>query len=239
MGVRKIFETTKNIEGWLSRQEGFFLYQLAGKVKGAVVEIGSWKGKSTIWLAGGAKKIYAIDPHIGSPEKKKEYGRVNTFLEFKKNIEASGFKNRIVPIVKTSDKAAESFHHPIGLLFIDGSHIYEDVKKDLTLWLPKVRRGGWVLIHDASVLSGPWKAACKFILFSSRFQNIGMVGSIIFGRYLPDKGWKKAVNLFKNFLSFIYILMYMILRRFPFPRRLRYIAKRRNFKKSLKSAGSK
>ncbi len=65
-------KATENIGGWLTEQEGIFLYNTAKKIKAhnTIVEIGSWKGKSTICLGRGSQdgnraKIFAIDPHIG------------------------------------------------------------------------------------------------------------------------------------------------------------------------------
>ena len=71
-------ELIQHIDGWLTDEEAKLLYKLAKNCKGVIVEIGSWKGKSTICMAKGSKagnnvKIYAIDPHVGSSEHKKKY----------------------------------------------------------------------------------------------------------------------------------------------------------------------
>jgi predicted O-methyltransferase YrrM len=76
-----------NIDGWLFEREGELLYDLAKNCtgKGVIVEIGSWKGKSTIWLGKGSKRgkkvlIYAIDPHTGSPETKRIFSKKNFYF---------------------------------------------------------------------------------------------------------------------------------------------------------------
>lgn len=81
----------------LADKEGETLYKLAKncKGKGVIVEIGSWKGESTIWISNGSKngnkvKIYAIDPHTGSSELKRMYGNIWTFEEFKKILKMRG-----------------------------------------------------------------------------------------------------------------------------------------------------
>ena len=86
-------KATENIGGWLTEAEGLSLYNIARKIKtgNAIVEVGSWKGKSTICLGNGSRdgnkiKIFAIDPYIGSSEHHKMFGKVDTFEEFKQNI---------------------------------------------------------------------------------------------------------------------------------------------------------
>jgi len=84
--IRNIQKITSNVDGWLGKREGPYIYSLAkiGATRGVVVEIGSWKGKSTIWLAKGSEavqggKVYAIDPHIGGADQEKlGYKNINT-----------------------------------------------------------------------------------------------------------------------------------------------------------------
>src|SRR5579864_2558755 len=92
--MQTIEDVLTSVDGWLNPKEAWRLYRLARECRGrgAIVEIGSWKGKSTICLArgsiaGGKAKINAIDPHTGSPEHSREFGVVWTFDEFRRNIE--------------------------------------------------------------------------------------------------------------------------------------------------------
>jgi len=157
--IGHIKEISKNIPGWLSDAQGEFLYNTAKKCigKGVIVEIGSWEGKSTVWLAKGSKagsnaKIYAVDPHTGSSEHKKRYGVVWTFEEFKKNIKRANVEDIVVPIVKTSEDAARDWDEkPIELLWIDGSHEYEMVKLDFDLWFPYLIEEGIIAVHDTII----------------------------------------------------------------------------------------
>jgi predicted O-methyltransferase YrrM len=107
-----------------------------------IVEIGSWKGKSTIWIAGGSKngnkvKVYAIDPFVDFYEE-----------EFKKNIRDAKLDDIVIPLTKTSEEAAKNFDEPVEFIFIDGNHEYEFVKLDFDLWFPKVVDGGIMAFHD-------------------------------------------------------------------------------------------
>ena len=79
--IDEIKSLTAGIEGWLTDDEGELLFKLARACagRGGIVEIGSWKGKSTIWLgrgsmAGNRAKVWAIDPHTGSDEHHQAFG---------------------------------------------------------------------------------------------------------------------------------------------------------------------
>lgn len=182
--IRKLIE---DVDGFLSDREGDLLYNLAKNCKGrgVIVEIGSWKGKSTIWLGKGSEnskrlKIYAIDPHEGSSEHKKRYSKVLTFEEFINNIRNAKVEHIILPIVKTSEEAAKNFNEPVELIFIDGAHEYELVKKDFELWFPKVMEGGIIAFHDTYGRSGPKKVVEEFIYKSKNFRNIRLLDSITY-----------------------------------------------------------
>ena len=239
--IKKLIESTSKIEGWLSPQEGVFLFRLANTLpfNAVVVEIGSWKGKSAIWLSSGLTdkqkaRLYAIDPHIGSPEKTDEYEKIDTFQEFKNNIKRAGLEKYVSPIREKAGSAAPNFNKRIDLLFIDGSHTYTAAKEDFTKWSGKLKKDGWVVLHDATVLAGPWKVARDFIFFSSQFQNTGMLGSMIFGQFKPTKKIiNRLINLANNFLSYLFAMSYVKLRKIPLPKSWRRHASRANFKRRV------
>lgn len=209
--VKKI---TDKVEGFLSEREGEFLYKQAKNCswEGVIVEIGSWKGKSTIWLGKGSKsgknvKIYAIDPHTGSSEHKKIYGKVWTFEEFKDNIKNAEVDDVVVPIVKTSEEASKDFKEPIEFIFIDGAHEYEFVKSDFENWFPILIDGGIMAFHDATVAPSVKKVVEEFIFKSKNFKNVGIVDSIVFGQKckknsLIDKSRNVCVLLFMRISIF-------------------------------------
>lgn len=212
MDTKEIHKIIKDIDGFLSDKEGKTLYDLAKKCsgKGVIVEIGSWKGKSTVCLAKGSKagkksKIYAIDPHTGSSEHKKMYGKVWTFEEFKKNIKEAKVDDIVVPIVKTSEEAAKTFDKPVELIFIDGAHEYEYVKKDFELWFPKVIDGGIMAFHDTILWDGPNKVVNKYIYKSRYFKNIGTVDSITFAEKTKENKLSDCIqNRYFLFIKKIY-----------------------------------
>jgi len=146
MDTMEVRHQTADVEGWLSEKEGLYLYSLARLVSklGCIVEIGSWKGKSTIWLAMGSQavgggKIYAVDPHTpdGSSEK-----------AFRENIKKAGVESIVVPMVMSSIEAVQGWQKPIGILWIDGDHKYRGVRSDFFGWYPYVVEGGVIAMHD-------------------------------------------------------------------------------------------
>ena len=175
------------VDGWLGKREGPYLYKLAriGSKIGVVVEIGSWKGKSTIWLAKGSGsvrggKVYAIDPHIGGADQEKiGYRNVRTEEEFRLNIRMAGVDSHVVPLVKTSEEAVREWDQPIGLLWIDGDHSYESVHNDFFSWEPWVVEGGVIAMHDTYSREGVRRVVDEEILRIDRFQVLGQLDGIL------------------------------------------------------------
>jgi predicted O-methyltransferase YrrM len=168
---RRVLELISDIPGWLTDEEAEALYELARRCRGdgVIVEIGSWKGKSTVCLGLGSKEgngvpIYAVDPHA-------DY----RFGDFKTNIERAGLTELVHPIASLSQPAADTFHEPIELLFVDGSHEYDLVLEDFEKWVPKVVEGGWVAFHDTTWTAGPRKVVGHAIYRSQRFKDARFV----------------------------------------------------------------
>jgi predicted O-methyltransferase YrrM len=186
MDIHELRDFTSKMQGWLSPGEGELLYKLAGKCTGdgVIVEIGSWLGKSTVWIGAASKTgqkrpVFAIDPHITTVEHKWT-GVTDSFAQFEENIRNAGLEDIVKPIVKTSEEAAQSFNEPIEFLFIDGSHKYELAKLDCELWLPKVVPGGMVAMHDTTTYPGPNQAVGENVLTSNQFRAAGNRESITY-----------------------------------------------------------
>lgn len=149
-------KAAETIDGWLSDREGRYLfYQAAAAAsKGAVVEIGSWLGKSTTWLAFGARcmrgRVYAIDPHLGSPEHHEMWGEINTYEKFMKNMNRIGMKEYVVALRNTSANVARKWSEPVAFVFIDGNHDEPEVEADFSLWWDKLIEGGVIALHDST-----------------------------------------------------------------------------------------
>lgn len=172
----------RGMDGWLSSKEASLLYRLAAKVtgKGAIIEIGSWKGKSTTCLALGSRsnantEITAIDPHTGSSE----HGDVDTYEEFLQNISQNGIADIVSPIRDYSHNVAKTWKKPVELLWIDGAHEYEYVLQDLMDWEPFLVEGGIIAFHD-STMAGPWKVLEDHLYKGRKFHNVCFVHGITY-----------------------------------------------------------
>ena len=173
------------VEGWLAPVEAKLLYNRAKECKGrgAIVEIGSWKGKSTICLARGSldgnkTKIHAIDPHTGSTEHHEAFGKVWTFDEFQRNVRNAKVDHMISPHVDFSHNVAKTFNEPVEFIFIDGLHEYEGVKMDFDDWQSKVVEGGYIAFHDSTCWDGVKQVVEEDVFKSRHFRHIKVAGSI-------------------------------------------------------------
>jgi predicted O-methyltransferase YrrM len=171
------------IQGWLTDREGELLFRLAAACPPGlpIVEIGSWKGKSTVWLASGiadpsATQVFAIDPHQQSFEDPD----ARTLDDFKANLARAGISDAVVPIVSSSHDVAATFGQQPGVVFVDGSHFEEAVRTDLDDWLPKVADGGVIVVHDVlnHQCSGPRRALRVRLWNSTQIARVQFVDSI-------------------------------------------------------------
>ena len=188
----RVSAVTSDIEGWLSDSQGRALLAAAAATtgRGAIVEIGSWKGRSTVWLAEGARlagqRVHAIDRHTQSLEDPS----ANTLAEFLGNIRRAGVADVIEPLVMSSAEAAAVVRGPVELLFIDGDHSFEGVRRDAEIWLPRVMDGGLVMFHDVATAGydGPRRIFRRMVCWNERFAGVRRVGSMTIARRTPRRG---------------------------------------------------
>ena len=190
IGWSEVRARVQAIEGFLSDAEAQHLYLLAKKCGSTIVEIGSWKGKSTVCLALGSKagskgNVFAIDPHSGVADScATVYHPENTEPIFRENIKRAGVDDIVTPLVMKSEEAAKGWTEPISLLWIDGAHDYENAKKDFLLWESHLKEEGIIAFHDALYAlgynyPGVRKAMYKYIFQSNRFSDVCFCGSIV------------------------------------------------------------
>jgi predicted O-methyltransferase YrrM len=195
------------VEGWLTEREGAALFQLArdyGK-RGVVVEIGSWKERSTIWLAtglqaGGEGKVVAIDPHTGSNEHQIAEG-VWTFDEFQRNVGEAGVADLVEPMVTTSVEAAKGFDRPVAVIFIDGAHEYEAVRDDFEAWYPKVIDGGMMAFNDSDSWPGVSRLVRERVVRGRNIRRLRLVDSTLIAQKVArNSPWDRMRNRYIYFL---------------------------------------
>lgn len=188
------------IKGFLADDEAAALYEnaLRASASGPVLEIGSYCGKSTIYLGLACKQnnstVFALDHHRGSEEHQRgEFfhdpdlyddgeGVMDTFREFRRNIRRAGLDDVVVPVVAGSEAAARHWQTPLAMVFIDGGHSLEAALTDYRCWTAHLTRGGVLAVHDlfADAHAGgqaPY-AVYRMALASGLFQALGRVNSL-------------------------------------------------------------
>jgi len=136
----RMFGYGNNISGWMSHGEVNWLYLMA-QIMDNIVEIGSWMGRSTDALLSGCKgTVWAVDHFKGSPNEDLAE-RAKTEDIFKIFMDNVGHYKNLKLLKMDSLEAAEKFKDKsIDMVFIDGGHEYEEVKVDIEVWLPKVKK---------------------------------------------------------------------------------------------------
>jgi predicted O-methyltransferase YrrM len=146
------------VPGWLGHDEAWALREAARTHPAdepaiTVVEIGSWKGRSTVALAHGLRArgggtVYAIDPHRDT-RLHRATGEVDTRGAFLANVRSAGVADRVQSICASSRIARANFaDDSVHLLFVDGSHLYDDVVADIDAWTSALTDGAIVAFHD-------------------------------------------------------------------------------------------
>ncbi|MFO7709268.1 MAG: class I SAM-dependent methyltransferase [Desulfobacterales bacterium] len=159
-------ELIRATKGFLDEEEGWRLHRLTleSAATGPCLEIGSYCGKSALWIGSACREkrqiLFSVDHHRGSEEQQpgEEYfdpalfdpvaGRVDTFRHFLNTLARAGLENAVVPIVCRSDVAARAWKTPVSLLFIDGGHAFDTVLGDYRAWSPHLIPGGLLAFHD-------------------------------------------------------------------------------------------
>jgi len=162
----RLLKVAHDAIGFMPDDEGLALYRagLAGAGVGPLLEVGTYCGKSAVYLGAAAEEVgtvlFTIDHHRGSEENQAGWehhdtqlvdpatGRMDTLPFFRKTIEAAGLEDTVVAIVGQSTAVAPHWNTRLGLVFIDGGHGSEPAHRDFESWSPKVAPGGVLAIHD-------------------------------------------------------------------------------------------
>jgi len=154
----------QKIEGWMTFPELTWLYETA-KRQSTIVEVGSWKGRSTHALLTGCKNgvVTAIDTWAGSIDPRDDTNRLakqeNILEVFKKNV--GHFPNLKIVQSPGMEAVKNYADNSIDMVFIDAGHTYEEVFEDITAWLPKVKDTGIISGHD--YMPQTWMGVCQAV----------------------------------------------------------------------------
>lgn len=188
------------IKGFLDEREADHLYQMAlsASKKGPCLEIGSYCGKSAVYIGSACKTngsvLFSIDHHRGSEEQQpgeayfdpdlldRETGKVDTLRLFRKTIIDFNLEDTVIPIIGRSEIVGRSWQTPLSFVFIDGSHAYDSVLTDYQVWSKHLMSGGVLVFHD--IFSDPAKGGqapynvYQIALASRLFEEMPMVESM-------------------------------------------------------------
>ena len=176
------------IEGWLSDDQARRLWEAAHTLEppARIVEIGSFRGRSTIVLAQAAADgvdVVAIDPHAGSDRGPQEIETDaatgdSDHERFIANLERAGVRARVRHVREFSQDALPAVEGEIDLLYVDGAHRYGPARDDIVAWGARVRPGGTMLIHDSFSSVGVTAAILRHLVWSRDFNYVDRTASL-------------------------------------------------------------
>lgn len=186
--VEDAIATIAPVEGWLTHDQARALWRLASSTGGGgtIVEIGSYRGRSTILLALAAPQgveVVAIDPHAGNDRgprqiaARPEQGEVDR-MHFVRNLSAAGVNGRVRHLRLPAQAALGALDTPPALLYVDGAHRYRPARDDIARWGGRVADGGSLAIHDAFSSIGVTLAILRLLVAGRRFRYVGRTGSL-------------------------------------------------------------
>ena len=186
--------------GFMPPDEGLALFAAAEAVGvgGPFLEVGSYCGKSAVYLGAAAQArgrvLFALDHHRGSEENQAGWehhepdlvdpatAKMDTLPVFRRTIHDAGLEGTVVAVVGDSPTVGAVWQTPLALLFIDGGHGGEPAHRDYETWVPRLVTGGTLLIHDvfpdpADGGRPPFEIYCRAV-DSGAFRELTAIGSL-------------------------------------------------------------
>jgi len=198
---RAMRDAAEAARGFMPPDEGLALHEaalLVGAGASPMLEIGSYCGKSAVYLGSAAKErdtiLFALDHHRGSEENQPgwewhepdlvdpEVGVIDTLPRFRRTLFDAGLEQTVVALVGDSPTIGSRWRIPLSFLFIDGGHGSEPAHRDFELWTPWIEDGGILAIHDvfpnpADGGRPPFEIYCRAIE-SGDFIDVSATGSL-------------------------------------------------------------
>lgn len=198
--LTKAWSLACDVPGYMGEKEFRFLGLLTAlsscaEPPGVLVEIGSFKGKSTIALAKIAERlelgpVVSIDPHTSPSETDPDLQQESSsFDEFLRTLQTAAIEKQVEVHRAASRDAARGWNRQIRMLWIDGDHTYAGAKEDFDLFSPHLAERAIVAIHDVlHEFEGPVRVFVEEVLQSDAFGPAGFSGSIGWAQYRPRDG---------------------------------------------------
>lgn len=213
-GFAEVLARLQGVDGWLTEAQARRLWEAAAEVRdgGLIVEIGSFRGRSTIVLASAAAagvQVVAIDPHGGgdrgpqeiTPDARRGH---EDFDAFRANLERAGVQARVRHVRLPSQSAMAEVDGAVDLLYVDGAHRYRPARADIERWGARVSPGGALLIHDSFNAIGVMLAQLRLLVFARQWRYRGRAGSLAVYRREPLDTAGMAVNAGRQLAGLAY-----------------------------------
>ena len=188
-------------KGFMPPDEGLLLFRYAAErlPLGPVLEVGTYCGKSAVYLGAAARETggvaFTVDHHRGSEENQAgwehhdtslvdpETGAMDTLPTYRRTIARAGLEDHVVAVLGRSTTVSAHWGTPLSLLFIDGGHGVQPARDDYAGWTPHVMPGGLLVIHDVfpDPTDGgrpPYEEIYLPALASGRFEEVEALGSM-------------------------------------------------------------
>jgi predicted O-methyltransferase YrrM len=188
MAQTELLATLDGVEGWFSPDQLARLAERAAAVPpgGRIVEIGSFRGRSTIAIARCSPPgvdVVAVDPHAGTDRGPQEIAGFGAAAAedhdaFLANLDRAGVRDRVTYVRRFSQDALADVDGPVDLLHVDGAHRFTPARHDLRSWGSRVAPGGCLLVHDAFSSVGVTGAIGAELLLSRHWRYVGRSGSL-------------------------------------------------------------
>jgi predicted O-methyltransferase YrrM len=211
-----------DVEGWLSDDQARRLWTGAAAVgaPGRIVEIGSFRGRSTIILASAAPEgveVLAIDPHGGGDRGPQEIAAVaergeEDHTAFEGNLNRAGVRERVHHVRLPSQAALGEVAGEVDLLYVDGAHRYRPASEDIARWGDRVKPSGTMLVHDSFNAIGVMLAQLRLLFASRTWRYVGRSGSLAEYRRQQLSGVELGLNGLRQLAGVPYFARNMLIK---------------------------
>jgi hypothetical protein len=194
-----VLDSVSGVEGWMTDDQARRLFDAAASTRPGeqIVEIGSFRGRSTVVLASAAPdgvRVIAIDPHAGNdrgPDEIEGFAAEasDDHEVFLANLAAAGVAERVTHVREFSDVAHGDVDGEVAVLYVDGAHRYAPARADIRTWGARVADGGTMLIHDSFSSVGVTLAILRDLLLGRKFRYVGRARSMTVYRADLERGF--------------------------------------------------
>lgn len=198
--IAELLKLAASVKGFMPDEEGRKLFEIAleAAAKGPCLEVGSFCGKSAVYIGAACRQkestLFTIDHHRGSEEQQpgqlyfdpeiydERSHCIDSLPLLRETLKRAGLEDTVVPMITTSKAASRNWATPLSLVFIDGGHSYESALTDYQCWASHILKGGYLVMHD--IYSDPSQGGqapyevYKLAVSSGDFTVLPMSGSL-------------------------------------------------------------